>query len=81
MLGFREAKYAEVESLQSLSRKWAGVPYRRDEPQGTRMGCYRFDDRWQRVPLIVGQMKYDLERVHVFCNAQPPTELLTSDDS
>ena len=77
MLGFHE--YAEVESLQSLSRKRAGAPYRRDEPQGTRMVCYGFYDRWQRAPLMVGQIKYDLERVHVF--SQPPTGLLTLDAS
>jgi hypothetical protein len=41
------------------------------------MVCYGFYDRWQHALLTVGQIKYDLERIHVFCNAQPQTGLLT----
>ena len=77
VLGSHETNYAEIESLRRLSRKWAGVPYRRDESQGTRMVCYGFYDRWQRALLTVGQIKYDLEGIHVFCSAQLQTGLLT----
>lgn len=41
------------------------------------MVCYGFYDRWQRALLTVGQIKYDLEGIHVFCSAQLQTGLLT----